>query len=240
MKIIAHRGDSAHHPENTPASWNAAFAKGAYAIEADIRFSTDGIGICAHDPTLSRMFERPERADALAYGELAALAKAQGAVIGLYADVLAHAADWRTVLLDLKDESPLGLERVWQAIDQQVPQDRRHLVIAGCHTREAVAFFAARGGVTILGFILERDAGVDFIRAGASIIRLWESDVTPQRMAPLQALGGQIWVTTGEGSTGRLVGDTDAPSLAALHHAGVEGVLVNDVRLTKTILETLK
>ena len=240
MQIIAHRGYSADHPENTPASWYAAYLAGAYAIEADIRFSADGIGICAHDPTLDRLFGRPERADTLTFAELSALHNAEGGRIAPLADVLDYAATGKPVLLDLKDESPHGLERLSQAIQERVPPQDRALLIVGCHTLVAVEFFAALGGVTILGFILDKDAGAGFSAAGAKIIRLWESDVTPERMTALKALGAQIWVTTGSGTTGRATGETDAASLDALLGSGIEGVLVDDVSFTKSILETLK
>lgn len=240
MKVIAHRGNSAHYPENTPAGWDSAFAHRAHAIEADIRFSADGVGICAHDPTLQRLFKRDERTAALSYAELASLAGAQGATISLYTDVLAYAREGQSVVLDLKEESPAALEGIWQAIDQRVPHDRRPLIVVGCHSLAAVEFFAARGGVTILGFIPAHDTAADFLHAGATIIRLWERDVTPLLVEQLQALGAQVWVTTGGEPTGRRVGDTDQQSLAALHRAGVEGVLVNDVPLVNTLLEALQ
>lgn len=240
MKIIAHRGDSAAFPENTPASWDSAFAKGAFAIEADIRYSVDGIGICSHDPTLQRLFGREDRADALGYAELSSLSTAFGDRVSPFAEVLAYAAAGRAVVLDLKDESADGLERLWADIESAVPVAHRHLVIAGCHGLPAVDFFADKGGVTILGFIPNPDLALDFYRAGASLIRLWESDVSHERVAALKAAGAEVWVTTGHGTTGRTVGDADAASLAALAGVRVDGVLINDVSMTKTFLEALR
>lgn len=100
MKVIAHRGNSAHYPENTPAGWDSAFAHRAHAIEADIRFSADGVGICAHDPALQRLFKRDERTAELSYAELASLAGAQGETISLYTDVLAYVRKGQSVVLD--------------------------------------------------------------------------------------------------------------------------------------------
>lgn len=240
MKIIAHRGDSAAHAENTPASWTAAFEKGAFALEADIRYSADGVGICSHDPTLQRLFGRTDRADALTFAQLSALNTDFGDRVSTFAEVLAYAAAGKPVLLDLKDESPEGLVRLWADIERAVPEALRHLVIAGCHTLAATEFFVAKGGVTVLGFIPDPAVALEFHRAGASIIRLWESDVTHERVEALKAAGVEVWVTTGEGSTGRKVGDADAESLTALAAVGVDGVLINDVSMTKTILEALQ
>jgi len=52
--IFAHRGDSAHAPENTLAAFKLAQAKGAGAIELDAKLSADGQVVVFHDKTLER------------------------------------------------------------------------------------------------------------------------------------------------------------------------------------------
>src|SRR5437879_6388623 len=52
--IIAHRGDSAHAPENTLAAFQAARTAGADWIELDVQMTEDGSIICLHDYTLER------------------------------------------------------------------------------------------------------------------------------------------------------------------------------------------
>jgi glycerophosphoryl diester phosphodiesterase len=52
--VFAHRGASAHAPENTLASFELALAQGADAIELDARLSADGKVVVFHDPTLDR------------------------------------------------------------------------------------------------------------------------------------------------------------------------------------------
>ena len=248
MKIIAHRGDSANFPENTPEGWDAAYRNGALAIEADIRLSSDGVCICAHDSDLRRLFDRPERPEDLPLDDLLNLHNAEGGRIALLAEVLQHPADNRCVLLDLKDESAPALESIWAVIAEVVPAEQRHLVIAGCHTLDAVRFFAARaeagsatgGAAGILGFIPDPSEAEAFFHAGAQIIRLWERDVTAERVAHLQGLGAEIWVTTGWHGTAFGTGDTSAENLAALATAGVQGVLVNDVAMTRTALEAIR
>ena len=46
---VAHRGYSKTNPDNTPLSFAAAANKGFWGIETDIRFTKDGIPVCAHD-----------------------------------------------------------------------------------------------------------------------------------------------------------------------------------------------
>lgn len=48
-KIIAHRGDREHYPENTMASFRSAVEKGVDAIELDIHSSQDGKLVVHHD-----------------------------------------------------------------------------------------------------------------------------------------------------------------------------------------------
>jgi glycerophosphoryl diester phosphodiesterase len=52
--VFAHRGASAHAPENTIASFELALAQGADAIELDVKLSTDGYVIVHHDSTVDR------------------------------------------------------------------------------------------------------------------------------------------------------------------------------------------
>lgn len=52
--ILGHRGASAHLPENTLASYEAAIKEGADGIESDIHKSKDNRLLMFHDPTLDR------------------------------------------------------------------------------------------------------------------------------------------------------------------------------------------
>jgi glycerophosphoryl diester phosphodiesterase len=52
--VIAHRGDSAHRPENTLASFAGALEVGAELVELDVQLTGDGQVVVLHDPTLDR------------------------------------------------------------------------------------------------------------------------------------------------------------------------------------------
>ena len=52
--VIAHRGDSAHRPENTLASFAGALEVGAVLVELDVQLTADGHVVVLHDPTLDR------------------------------------------------------------------------------------------------------------------------------------------------------------------------------------------
>ena len=52
--IIAHRGDSAHRPENTLAAFASALELGAELVEMDVQLTKDGAVVVMHDPTVDR------------------------------------------------------------------------------------------------------------------------------------------------------------------------------------------
>lgn len=52
--IFAHRGASAHAPENTLAAFEMALTQQADAIELDVKLSSDGYVVVHHDPTIDR------------------------------------------------------------------------------------------------------------------------------------------------------------------------------------------
>jgi glycerophosphoryl diester phosphodiesterase len=56
--IIAHRGDSAHAPENTLAAFKRAVEAGADGIEFDVRLTSDQVAVVFHDSSLERIAGR--------------------------------------------------------------------------------------------------------------------------------------------------------------------------------------
>jgi len=52
--IIAHRGDSAHRPENTLVSFASALEVGSDIVELDVQLTADGHVVVIHDGTLDR------------------------------------------------------------------------------------------------------------------------------------------------------------------------------------------
>jgi glycerophosphoryl diester phosphodiesterase len=56
MLRLAHRGDWRHAPENTLAAFEAALSiPGCDGLELDVRASRDGVAVCYHDDTLTRL-----------------------------------------------------------------------------------------------------------------------------------------------------------------------------------------
>ena len=71
--IFAHRGASAHAPENTLAAFELALAQGADAIELDVKLSADGHVVVIHDATVDRTTDRQGRVKDISLAELRSL-----------------------------------------------------------------------------------------------------------------------------------------------------------------------
>ena len=71
--IFAHRGASAHAPENTLAAFELALVQNADAIELDVKLSADGQVVVIHDPTVDRTTGSRGRVKDLSFSELRAL-----------------------------------------------------------------------------------------------------------------------------------------------------------------------
>jgi glycerophosphoryl diester phosphodiesterase len=82
--IFAHRGSSAHAPENTLAAFDLAIQQGADAIELDAKLSADGYVVVIHDQTVDRTTDGTGKVRELTLAELRQLDA------GAYFDIAFH------------------------------------------------------------------------------------------------------------------------------------------------------
>ncbi len=106
-EVIAHRGDSAHAPENTLRAFRGAIAAGADRIELDVRRSADGVPFVFHDADLGRLTGRAGSASTLVIDELTSL-QVLSDRFGAGADTRVPTLD--TVLEEAGDPCPLYVE----------------------------------------------------------------------------------------------------------------------------------
>ena len=71
--VIAHRGASAHAPENTVPAIAKAVEMKADAIELDVQATRDDVPVCFHDVKLDRITGSAKRVKKLTMDELAAV-----------------------------------------------------------------------------------------------------------------------------------------------------------------------
>jgi glycerophosphoryl diester phosphodiesterase len=155
VKIIAHRGNSAHWPENTLAAFRSAWAAGADGIELDVRLTADRRVVVFHDEDGRRLCHDPRRLRDIQYADLQAWRVAPplkptpggdteaiaasdrcGERIPLLDEVLAENRSGRLVYVELKAGealidcmSPLPVEAVVLAFDPEVARAAKTLSV---------------------------------------------------------------------------------------------------------------
>lgn len=71
--ILAHRGDSAHAPENTLPAFERAVQCGADGVELDVKLSADNQVVVSHDPSVDRTTDGRGRVSNMTVSELGRL-----------------------------------------------------------------------------------------------------------------------------------------------------------------------
>ncbi|MFG2336094.1 glycerophosphodiester phosphodiesterase [Streptomyces yangpuensis] len=108
LTAVGHRGDPYRVRENTLPSIRSAFARGADAVEVDVRLTRDGVPVLLHDESLQRLWNHDVRLDEVSAAQLKELT--HGAVPTLR-DALMTAGDGR-LMLDLPGATPEAVRTV--------------------------------------------------------------------------------------------------------------------------------
>ena len=126
--IIAHRGSSAHAPENTLAAFQLAAEQGADAIELDVDLTRDGHAIIMHDATIDRTTDGSGAVNALTLEEIRRVdagawksAAFKGERVPLLAEVFAAVGQRVLINVEVKSTSlrSNGVEAKVAALVQQ-------------------------------------------------------------------------------------------------------------------------
>jgi glycerophosphoryl diester phosphodiesterase len=133
IKVISHRGEHLHHPENTMAAFQAAIDSGADYFELDVRTTSDGKFVIMHDGTLDRTTNGTGEVYKHTFDEIRALdagAKFSPAFAGTKVPTLDEAFDLAhgkiNVYVDTKYADPQ------QLVDTIVRHDMQdHVVVYG-------------------------------------------------------------------------------------------------------------
>jgi glycerophosphoryl diester phosphodiesterase len=112
--IIAHRGDSAHVPENTLASFAAALEVGADLVEFDVQLTKDGAVVVIHDATVNRTTDGRGRVHDMTLAQIRALsagypsrfgAAHRGERVPTLGEALTLLKDRARVMVEIKPDS---------------------------------------------------------------------------------------------------------------------------------------
>lgn len=112
--VIAHRGDSAHRPENTLAAFAGALEVGATLVELDVQLTADGETVVLHDATLDRTSDGSGDVRRMSVAAVRAVSAGYPALFGdqwkgervpTLAEALSLLRDRARVMIEIKSES---------------------------------------------------------------------------------------------------------------------------------------
>ena len=207
--VIAHRGASAHAPENTLAAFNLAVSQNAPVIELDVQLSADGEAVAFHDFSVSRTTDGSGIIRKLTLKELKSLHA--GALFGpAYPD--SKIPTLREVFNDLNSDIFLNIElkntnspidslpaKVAEIIQSHHANNR---VLISSFNPLALKRIREHLPTVPRGLLLHKPAHVDLciffpgLISGYQSINTSFSCINESRVDALQALGKKVFVYT--------------------------------------------
>ena len=241
--IVAHRGASSTHPENTLPAFAAALELGAPMVELDVRLTADGVPVVLHDPDVSRTTDGTGHVHELTAAQVAELnggSERDPAHVPRLAEVLELVSGRGGVAIEVKN---IPGEPAFQA-------DGESIVEASLAEIERVGF---EGPVLVLSFnprsiavakALVPDVGTGFLTTGlvdprdalAHVIEAGHEMLLPGSFA-LAAAGAGFVIEAHD--AGVRIGTwtvDDEPTLTAFLGWGVDAVASNDPGMALAVL----
>ncbi|MEV7544557.1 glycerophosphodiester phosphodiesterase [Streptomyces sp. NPDC089915] len=133
LTAVGHRGDPYRVRENTLPSIGSAFARGADAVEVDVRLTRDGVPVLLHDETLLRLWGHDVRLDAVTSPQLKELT---GGGVPTLRQALMEAGAGR-LMIDLPGATSEAVRTVVDLVRECGARDRTYYC-AGPNTMLAV------------------------------------------------------------------------------------------------------
>jgi glycerophosphoryl diester phosphodiesterase len=121
VTAVGHRGDPYRVRENTVASIRSALARGADAVEIDVRLTWDGVPVLLHDDTLRRLWRVDRPISSLGLAEVRELTGPEG--VPTLHEALAAAAPHR-VMIDLPGATEASVRAIVGAVHECDAEDR--------------------------------------------------------------------------------------------------------------------
>jgi glycerophosphoryl diester phosphodiesterase len=240
--LWAHRGASAHAPENTHAAFALAIAHEADGIELDVRDASCGTVVVAHDPTLDRVAKRSGVVASMSARELAdvELVSPDGnhtrGIPTLDDTIDLVLAEGRRLNVEIKGDVPDRMRlsrRVATLLGRRAGREREQILVSSFRPEILLAVRASRAGVS-LGFLFDGE-NTGRYRAAALIRAIRPDGVHPQfRLADRGAV--QAWKRRGFFVNVWTVDDEERLRILASH--GVDGLITNDPRRARAAFTT--
>ncbi len=238
--LFAHRGASAHAPENTLAAFELAARQGAPAIELDVKLSADGRVVVIHDQTVDRTTNGHGDVRNLTLAELKTLdagskfsTQYAGETIPTLAEVFEAVGKRLLINVELTNyASPNDalVSKVAGLVRQSGLEE--WVMFSSFHP---LSLWRARRLLPSVprGFLLLEG------KAGSWVYRLLDPLLTPEYMHPYLTSVTQEYVRTqhnrGKGVNVWTVNEPD--DMRRLFDLGVDGIFTDDPLLARQVLE---
>jgi glycerophosphoryl diester phosphodiesterase len=223
--FIAHGGFPKRYPENSLEGYLAAAQYNPYAVEMDVVIHPDtGELICYHPGGIS--------SKSGTYTEEAIRKQINnGARFESLKKVLGLLPKDQKVLIDLKEPN----EKVFRKLleDKEISHYRIILGVRNEKDMELIQVLAPR--LEFLALFSNPNHFKNLLSKGRRYFRLWEKDLTAERVKRIQAAGLEVWVTLGQKATlnsPRTAGMTTHEKLDRMVGL-VDGILVNDIGMAR-------
>ncbi len=246
--VIAHRGDSAHAPENTLAAFRAALDAGADMVEFDVGLTRDLVPVVLHDATLDRTTDGRGKLAAWFLEDIARLDAGSWfgpRFAGEPIPTLEQALDL------LAGRAEVNIEVKPEVLEQVSPEQAAALVLGPVRQRGLLgyALFSSFAPAVLdalraaepaarVGVLADRGYPLPAIAArlrelGAASYNPDERDLTPDLAAAVHAAGALLlpWARRGRNT---------AETMRRALELGADGFFADDPALLRGIVESLR
>jgi glycerophosphoryl diester phosphodiesterase len=237
--VIAHRGASAHAPENTLAAFRLAVEHGADAVELDAKLTADGQIVVIHDQTVDRTTGAHGIVRRMTLAQLKLLdagshfhASFSGEPIPTLAEVFAAVGDRIRINVEITNYKSL-----WDALPERIAD----LVIASGMQKQV--FFSSfhplnlwrirrrlpdtHAALLTLPGWMKRGQGRLGLAISPRLIHPYYTDLTAENLAREHSLGRRLNVWT----------VNDPEEMRRLFKMGIDGIITDDPLLARQVME---
>lgn len=228
-KIIAHRGASAHAPENTMAAFQLALDQGADGIELDVMLTKDNRIAVIHDDTVDRTTNGSGRVRDMTLAELQALDAGEEEKIPSLDEVLERFGGRFLINIELKNYSSV-LDSLPTEVAKLVKSTgMMESVLISSFNPFNIARFRKQAPEAVLGLITQPKQAKHWMWRLFKYDALHPhfSDVDAVLVAALHARNRQVNVWTVD----------EAEEIRRLASLNVDSIVTNDPKYAREVLE---
>lgn len=228
-KIIAHRGASAHAPENTMAAFQLALDMAADGIELDAMLSKDGEVVVIHDASLDRTTDGTGAVKDLTLAALQKLDAGGGERIPSLKEVLAQFGGKFLINIELKNYSSIFDALPIKVADLVKTCNGSQSILISSFNPFNLPRFHQRLPDVPVGLLTDKNKAKNWLWRFFNYDALHPhyTDVDAALVSALHAKNQQVNVWT-----------VDDPSeIRRLSSLGVDSIITNDPQRTRAILE---